>query len=37
VNNAGAVVINNTSIFAGGEGSFTNNGTLSGASVKNKE
>lgn len=37
VNSAGAVVINNTSIFAGGEGVFTNNGTLSGASIKNKE
>ena len=33
VNNAGAVVINNTNIFAEGEGTFTNNGTLSGAEV----
>jgi hypothetical protein len=30
VNNAGAVIINNTNIFAGNEGSFTNNGTISG-------
>jgi hypothetical protein len=37
VNGAGAVVINNTSIFAGGEGVFTNNGTVSGASIKNEE
>ncbi|HYE83604.1 MAG TPA: hypothetical protein VEG39_15735 [Clostridia bacterium] len=33
VNNAGAVVINNTNIFAEGDGVFTNNGTLSGAEV----
>ena len=34
VNNVGAVVINNTNIFAEGEGTFTNNGTLSGAAVQ---
>ncbi len=34
INNSGAVVINNTSIFAGGDGEFTNNGILSGAAVK---
>lgn len=33
-NNASAVVINNTNIFAEGEGTFTNNGTLSGAAVQ---
>lgn len=33
-NNVGAVVINNTNIFAEGEGTFTNNGTLSGAAVQ---
>lgn len=33
VNNVGAVVINNSHIFAGDEGTFTNNGTLSGAAV----
>ncbi|NCB51660.1 MAG: hypothetical protein EOM54_07260 [Clostridia bacterium] len=33
VNNTGAVVINNTNFFTGGEGIFTNNGTLSGAAV----
>jgi len=33
-NNAGAVVINNTNIFAEGKGSFTNTGTLSGAAVQ---
>lgn len=33
VNNTGAVVINNTNIFAEEEGVFTNNGTLSGAAV----
>lgn len=32
-NNAGAVVINNSHIFTGDEGTFTNNGTLSGATV----
>jgi hypothetical protein len=32
-NNAGAVVINNSHIFTGDEGTFTNNGTLSGAAV----
>ncbi len=37
VNSAGAVVINNTSIFAGGEGIFTNNGTLSGARIKDEQ
>lgn len=34
LNNAGAIVINNSHIFAGGEGTFTNNGTLSGAAVQ---
>lgn len=34
VNNTGAVVINNTNIFAEGKGTFTNNGTLSGAAVQ---
>ncbi|MPM14812.1 hypothetical protein SDC9_61176 [bioreactor metagenome] len=33
VNNASAVVINNSHIFTGDEGTFTNNGTLSGAAV----
>ncbi|MEA4896180.1 MAG: hypothetical protein VB064_13120 [Oscillospiraceae bacterium] len=33
VNNNGAVVINNSHIFAGGEGTFTNSGTLSGEAV----
>lgn len=32
-NNKGAVVINNTHIFAEGKGTFTNNGTLSGPGV----
>ncbi|MPN14873.1 hypothetical protein SDC9_162202 [bioreactor metagenome] len=32
-NNAGAVLINNTNVFAGDEGTFTNNGTLSGTLV----
>lgn len=34
VNNAGAVIINNTNIFAESEGTFTNNGTLSGSAVQ---
>lgn len=32
-NNTGAVVINNSHIFSVGEGTFTNNGTLSGAAI----
>lgn len=34
VNNVSAIVINNTNIFAEGEGTFTNNGTLSGTAVQ---
>lgn len=33
INNTGAVVINNTNIFAEGAGTFTNNGDLSGSEV----
>lgn len=34
INNTGAVVINNTTILAEGEGEFTNNGTLSGVPIE---
>lgn len=37
VNNTGAVVINNTHIFAEGERTFMNNGTLSGSAVQKED
>jgi hypothetical protein len=37
VNNAGVVVISNSSVFAAGEGTLTNNGTLSGAEVQKEK
>ena len=37
MNNAGAVVINNSHIITGSEGIFTNNGTLTGAAAEKQE
>lgn len=37
INNASAVVINNTNIFAENEGLFTNNGTISGSAVQKED